>query len=94
MVTSKDNQYLDLNVLDDFGFTAVNEDEIVESNREYSSLNEEVDDLRKRLQACEKIFLPLLQNLAKDADKPMIKWPNRGEVIKKQIENLLKITRP
>lgn len=92
---TKDNQYLDLNVLgNDFGFTAVDEEEIVTTNTNYSSLNEEVDDLRKRLQACEKIFLPLLQNLAKDADKPMIKWPNRGEVIKKQIENLLKITRP
>jgi hypothetical protein len=94
MVTSKDNQYLDLNVSEDFGFTAVNEDEVVESNKEYSSLNEEVNDLRKRLQACEKIFLPLLQNLAKDADKPMIRWPNRGEIIKKQVDNLLKITRP
>jgi predicted nucleic acid-binding Zn-ribbon protein len=94
MVTSKDNQYLNLNILDDFGFTVVNEDEIVESNREYSSLNEEIDDLRKRLQSCEKIFLPLLENLAKDADNPMIKWPNRGEVIKKQIENLLELTRP
>lgn len=92
---TKDNQYLDLNVLgNDFGFTAVDEEEIITTNTTYSSLNEEVDDLRKRLQACEKIFLPLLQNLAKDADKPMIKWPNRGEVIKKQIDNLLKITRP
>lgn len=92
---SKENQYLDLNVIgNDFGFTAVDEDEIINTNTNYSSLNEEVDDLRKRLQACEKIFLPLLQNLAKNPDKEMIKWPNRGTIIEKQIENLLKITRP
>jgi hypothetical protein len=91
---SDKNQYLDLNVLGDFGFTAVDADEIVESNEEYSSLSEEVIDLKKRLQACENIFLPLLQNLAKNADKEMIKWPNRGPVIEKQIQNLLKITRP
>jgi hypothetical protein len=92
---SKENQYLDLNVIgNDFGFTAVDEDEIINTNTNYSSLNEEVDDLRKRLHACEKIFLPLLQNLAKNPDKEMIKWPNRGPIIEKQIENLLKITRP
>lgn len=92
---AKDNQYLDLNVIgNDFGFTAVDEEEIINTNTTYSSLNEEVDDLRKRLQACEKIFLPLLQNLAKNADKEMIKWPNRGPILEKQIENLLKITRP
>lgn len=93
MVTEK-NEYLDLNAGFDFGFTAVNEDEVVSTNTEYSSLNEEVIDLKKRLQACEKMFMPLLQNLAKDADKPMIKWPDRGEIIKKQMETLLKITRP
>lgn len=91
---AKENQYLDLNVLGDFGFTAVDETEIVESHKEYSSLNEEVEDLKNRLAACEKIFLPLLENLAKNPDKEMIKWPNRGPLIKKQIENLLKITRP
>lgn len=86
------NQYLELGSFD-FGFTAVDEEEVITTNTTYSSLSEEVTDLKKRLQACEKIFLPLLQNLAKDADKPMIKWPNRGDVIKKQIEVLLKITR-
>lgn len=93
MATEK-NEYLDLNSGFDFGFTAVNEDEVVSTNTEYSSLNEEVIDLKKRLQACEKMFLPLLQNLAKDADKPMIKWPDRAEILKKQMETLLKITRP
>ena len=87
------NQYLELGNFD-FGFTAVDEDDVVSKNTSYSSLNEEVEDLKKRLHACEKIFLPLLENLAKNADKPMIKWPNRGEVIKKQIDTLLKITRP
>lgn len=90
---SDKNQYLELGNFD-FGFTAVDEEEVITKNENYSSLSEEVTDLKKRLQACEKIFLPLLQNLAKDSDKPMIKWPNRGEIIKKQIDTLLKITRP
>lgn len=88
-----DNNYLNLNdVTNDFGFTFANEDEMVEANPVYSSLQEEVDDLKKRLAAVQAIFLPLLTNLAKDPDKPMIKWPNRKEVIDKQIAKLKSIT--
>ena len=93
MVTKEKNEYLDLNSGFDFGFTAMDEEDVV-STTAYTSLNDEVIDLKKRLQAVEKMFLPLLQNLLKDADKPMIKWPDRGEVITKQIDLLLKITRP
>ena len=43
------NQYLDVNdTNNDFGFTFSDEDEIVASHTQYSSLQEEVDDLRKR----------------------------------------------
>lgn len=88
-----ENNYLSMNDLtNDFGFTFANEDDVMEANPEYSSLQEEVDDLKKRLQALQAIFLPLLTNLAKDPDKPMIKWPNRKEVIDKQIAKLKSIT--
>lgn len=87
------NNYLDLADDDDFGFTFANEDEIIETNKEYSSLQEQVDDLKQRLQAVNKIFMPLLENLAKDPDKPMIKWPNRKDIIDKQIKKLTTLTK-
>ncbi len=92
MKTSK-NSYLELADDNDFGFTFANEEEIIETNKEYSSLQEEVDDLKQRLEAINKIFMPLLLNLAKDSDKPMIKWPNRKEIIDKQIKNLTTLTK-
>lgn len=86
------NAYLDLEDKDDFGFTFADENEIMEENKEYSSLQEEVDDLKQRLVALNKIFMPLLENLSKNPDKPMIKWPNRKEQIDKQIKKLKSLT--
>jgi len=86
------NKYLELDDDNDFGFTFSDEEEIINTNTEYASLQDQVDDLKQRLQALQKIFLPLLENLAKDSDKPMIKWPNRKEVIEKQIKKLKSIT--
>ena len=40
------------------------------------------------LEAVRKIYLPLLQNLSKNADQPIIKWPDRGPVLKKQMDKL------
>jgi hypothetical protein len=87
------NKYLDFDTTNDFGFTFSNEQDIINTNVGYNSLQEEVDDLKQRLAALQKMFLPLLQNLAKDPDKPMIKWPNRKEVIDKQINRLMQITK-
>lgn len=87
------NTYLDLEDDNDFGFTFAHEEEIMEENKEYSSLQEQVDDLKQRLHAVNKIFMPLLENLAKDPDKPMIKWPNRKEIIDKQIRKLSTLTK-
>lgn len=92
MMTKVKNEYLELEDDDDFGFSFANEEEIVESHG-YSSLQEEVEDLKKRLEAVNKIFRPLLLNLAKDPDKPMIKWPNRKEIIDKQIKKLDSLTK-
>ena len=41
----------------------------------------------------EKIIMPLLKNLQKNPDDIYIKWPNRKEVIDKQIKKIVAITR-
>jgi hypothetical protein len=92
MVKNNKNIYLDLEDSDDFGFTFANEEDIIGNNKEYSSLQEQVDDLKQRLIALNKIFMPLLENLVKDPDKPMIKWPNRKDQIEKQIKKLKNLT--
>lgn len=86
----KKNAYLDIDDSNDFGFSFTNEDEITQPI--YSSKDEEIDDLKDRLHALQKIFLPFLENLCKDPDKPMIKWPNRKEILDKQIKKLMNIT--
>lgn len=86
----KKNIYLDVDDTNDFGFTFTDESEIVKPI--YSSTEEEIDDLKQRLIALRKIFLPLLENLNKDPDKEMIKWPNRKDILDKQIKKLINIT--
>ena len=81
------NKYLDLEGADDFGFTFDDETDL-------APINDEVADLKERLQAIRKIYLPLLQNLSKNADQPIIKWPDRGPVLKKQIDKLTMLTEP
>lgn len=72
----------------DFGFTFHDEEEIVTS----SGVTDEVEVLKTRLRTVRKTYLPLLQHLAKDPDKPMIKWPNRKDVLDKQIKKMLELT--
>jgi hypothetical protein len=72
----------------DFGFSFHDEEDIVSS----SGVTSEVDDLKERLRTVKKTYLPLLQHLAKDPDKPMIKWPNRKPILDKQIAKLLDLT--
>jgi hypothetical protein len=79
------NKYLDLDGADDFGFTFGEETDL-------TPITNEVDDLKQRLQAVRKIYLPLLENLAKNDDQPIIKWPNRGPVLKKHMDKLKKLT--
>jgi len=50
------------------------------------------EDTKKRFSDIEKIILPFLYNLQK-SDEPYIHWPNRGPIIKAQIEKILKLTR-
>jgi hypothetical protein len=74
----------------DFGFTFSNaEEEIVTAT---STLEEQVIDLKKRLQTLRKIYLPLLEDLSKQPEKPFIKWPNRKEVLDKHIAKMKELT--
>jgi hypothetical protein len=85
------NNYLDVDdVKDDFGFTFTNEEEI--SSPVYSSMEEQVDDLKQRLRAINKIYMPFLENLNRDPDKAFIKWPDRKEILDKQIIKLKNLT--
>lgn len=90
-MSNKRNPYLNLNEKNDFGFSFSDEEEIVSSTT-YANLPEEISDLKNRLHAIREIYLPFLENLNKNPDKPMIKWPNRKEVLDKQIEKLKSIT--
>lgn len=82
-----DNKYLDLDESEDFGFSFETAD-----NSELQNTKDKVKDLQDRLKAVEKMFLPFLENLMKDSDKEMIKWPNRKPILEKQIKKLKKLT--
>jgi hypothetical protein len=87
------NRYLTiLENSDDFGFSFTDEQEIAPIQIQNKNLTEEITDLKNRLRAINSIFMPLLENLNREPDKAMIKWPNRKEVIDKQIRNLTKLT--
>jgi hypothetical protein len=75
---------------DDFGFTAIDEDEY---NAVIAEKEETVDEYKTRLKEVEKIILPFLTKLLKTADQPIIKWPNRGPLLEAQIQKILNLTR-
>lgn len=94
-MATETNPYLtfdDKELTDDFGFSFGSEDEIAANA--LAPASDEITDLKNRLNAIRKIYLPLLQNLAKNSDQPIIKWPDRGPVLKKQIEKLNMLTEP
>ena len=57
----------------------------------YKSIIEE--QVKQKLQDVERLVLPLLYNLKKNEDKEYIYWPNRTEVLDKQIQKILSFTR-
>jgi hypothetical protein len=78
------------NVGDDFGFSAVSEEEY---NSVINKTTETADDYKTRLQEVEKLMIPFLQKLYATADKEYIYWPNRKTAIEGQINKILKLTR-
>jgi len=75
---------------DDFGFSAVSEEEY---NSVINKSTASVEDYKERLQELEKIIIPFLTKLHSTGDKEYIYWPNRKNLIEKQIEKILKLTR-
>lgn len=78
------------NVDDDFGFSAVSEEEY---NSVINKTAETADDYKSRLKEVEKMIIPFLMKLQTTGDKEYIYWPNRKPIIEKQIERILKLTR-
>ena len=68
--------------------------EIMQIVAEKDTITKEISDeeTQQRFKDLEKIILPFLYNLSK-SDEPYIHWPNRGPIIKAQIEKILKLTR-
>ena len=68
--------------------------EIMEIVNEKESVTKEIasEEVTKRFKDIEKVILPFLYNLSK-SDEPYIHWPNRGPIIKAQIDKVLKLTR-
>lgn len=76
----------------DFGFTAVDEETVVEPivTNVQSSAEEQY---KAKLLEVEKLIMPLLVNLMKNPEKEYIHWPNRVPLIQKQADKILAITR-
>ena len=68
--------------------------EIMQIVAEKETVTKEIADAdtQNRFKELEKIILPFLYNLSK-SNEPYIHWPNRGPIIKAQIEKVLKLTR-
>ena len=68
--------------------------EVMEIVAQKDTITKEITDetVNQRFKDIEKIVLQFLYNLSK-SDEPYIHWPNRGPIIKAQIEKILKLTR-
>lgn len=81
----------------DFGFSFVDEDyeEVKETShrlqQDHQDIQEEVKDLRKRLDLLHRSIVPFLDNLCKNPDKSTIHWPNRVEKIEQYKQKLKQI---
>lgn len=84
------NELIELNELSeddtyDFGFTFSNEEDVVSNSKD-------IEDVKNRLRIVSNMFLNLLNNLSKDSDKDMIKWPNRKAAIDPMIQKVKELT--
>lgn len=75
----------------DFGFTAVDEDELEAVQRAQTVANEVTSDanhLEEKLNNLYNAILPLLSNLKANPEKDYIYWPNRVEKVE-QFEDFI-----
>ena len=75
---------------DDFGFSAVSEEEY---NAVINEKADTAEEFQARLQQVEKLVLPFFTKLLQTADKEYIYWPNRKKLVEDQIHKILKLTR-
>ena len=68
--------------------------EVLQVVAEKDSITKELQDteVTQRFKNIEKVILPFLYNLSK-SEEPYIHWPNRGPIIKAQIDKILELTR-
>ena len=69
----------------DFGFTALDGDELKKVDVSISSSTNEAKAVIEKL---DNFIRPLLENLAKDSDKDYIYWPNRLDILTKKLKEL------
>ena len=81
---------------DDFGFSAVSEDElkslerqlqqqVIQTEQQLTLTSKEYKD---RMEALYKLIMPLLLNLQKDDSKEYIYWPDRSKKMKAFIDKV------
>ncbi|NBV29653.1 hypothetical protein EBS02_11700 [bacterium] len=71
----------------DFGFTTIDD-----PSTDLEATSFQLDDYKVRLQKMYDAIIPLLNNLEKNPDQEMIKWPNRDKKIKEfktRLKNIL-----
>ena len=81
-------------VKSDVGSIRAMMNEIMQIVSEKETITKEIttEETKERFKEVEKIILPFLYNLSK-SEEPYIHWPNRGPIIKAQIDKILKLTR-
>ena len=75
----------------DFGFTAVDEDElevVQKQSQKLESTSGKAEELEDKLNKLYNSILPLLSNLKKNPEKDYIYWPKRTEKVE-QFEDLI-----
>lgn len=75
---------------DDFGFSAVSEEEY---NKVINETADTAEEYKARLLQLEKLVMPFFTKLLKTADKEYIYWPNRKPLVESQIQKILTLTR-
>lgn len=81
----------DINLDFDFGFTAVDENELEAVQKvttQASDTSASLQETEEKLNKLYNAILPLLTNLKKNPEKEYILWPNRVEKIE-QFEDLI-----
>ena len=75
----------------DFGFTAVDEDElevVQKQTQKLQSTSGKVEETEEKLNKLYNSILPLLSNLKMNPEKDYIYWPNRNEKVE-EFEELI-----